>query len=319
MIFGVMLVRNEADIIQANLRYHLSLGIDHILVVDNGSTDGTLQKLERFVETGRVHVSSRPGVFLQSAMASDIAREAFLRGADWVIPIDADEFWHVPDGTLGDLLDASGDVGVLEAEVVNFVQHRSQEELTSEAILKMTRRPPHPIGGSGEADRLVESGQIAFVEICYPPKCISRGSIALQIAQGNHSATGTYGPARPTAAIRCLHAPLRARAALQRQKLDRGRPAAEIEDYLRHTWQLRRWRRLAAEGGIDAEWRANSYLADELDVLGVTHPLVIDMALHDLVRPWIETEPAATRHRYHLSSGKDADAGPELSFRPRIR
>ena len=136
----------------------------------------------------------------------------------------------------------------------------------------------------------------------------------MQIAQGNHSATGTYGPARPTAAIRCLHAPLRARAALQRQKLDRGRPAAEIEDYLRHTWQLRRWRRLAAEGGIDAEWRANSYLADELDVLGVTHPLVIDMALHDLVRPWIETEPAATRHRYHLSSGKDADAGPELSF-----
>jgi len=253
-------------------------------------------------------VSSRPGVFLQSAMASDVAREAFLRGADWVIPIDADEFWHVPDGTLRDVLDASGDAGVLEAEVVNFVQHRSQDELASGAILTMTRRPPGPIGESGEADRLVESGQIAFVEICYPPKCISRGSIALQIAQGNHSATGTYGPARATTAIRCLHAPLRARAALARQKLDRGRPAAEIEDYLRHTWQLRRWRRLAAEGGIDAEWQANSYLADELDVHGVTHPLVVDMALHDLVAPWIESEPTTT-HRQPLAPSQGAGAG----------
>jgi len=313
VIFGVMLVRNEADIIQANLRYHLSIGIDHILVVDNGSSDGTLQQLERLVETGRVHVSSRPGVFLQSAMASDVAREAFLRGADWVVPIDADEFWHVPDGTLRDVLDASGEAGVLETEVVNFVQHRSQDELASGAILTMTRRPPGPIGGSGEADRLVESGQIAFVEICYPPKCISRGSIALRIAQGNHSATGTYGAGRATTAIRCLHAPLRARAALERQKLDRGRPAAEIDDYLRHTWQLRRWRRLAAEGGLDAEWRANSYLADELDVHGVAHPLVIDMALHDLVRPWIENQQAVTPHRYHRDAGTGAGVRSEPS------
>ena len=41
MIVAVMMVRNEADVIGANLAYHLSLGIDQILVVDNGSTDGT--------------------------------------------------------------------------------------------------------------------------------------------------------------------------------------------------------------------------------------------------------------------------------------
>jgi glycosyltransferase involved in cell wall biosynthesis len=41
MIYGVMLVRNEADIIRANLLHHLASGIDHVLVVDNGSTDGT--------------------------------------------------------------------------------------------------------------------------------------------------------------------------------------------------------------------------------------------------------------------------------------
>jgi hypothetical protein len=292
VIAGLMLVRNEADLIATNVRYHLSLGIDHVLVVDNGSSDGTLAILQRLARTGRVHVFSRPGPFLQSPMTSELAREAFLRGADWVMPIDADEFWHVPDGRLADVLDAAEGVGVLETEVVNFVQHRHQHDLTPQGLLTMTRRPPAPVGSSGEADVLVESGRIAFVEICYPPKCISRGSIGLRIAQGNHSATGTYGPARATAALRCLHAPLRARAALQRQKLDPGRPEAEIQDYLRHTWQLRRWRRLADEGALDAEWSANSYLDDALALPGATHPLVIDTTLRDLVAPWIEPEPA---------------------------
>ena len=81
MIVAVMMVRNEADVIGANLAYHLSLGIDQILVVDNGSTDGTVAILERFAAGGRVHVSHRPGPFLQAATTTELAREAFLRGA----------------------------------------------------------------------------------------------------------------------------------------------------------------------------------------------------------------------------------------------
>ena len=309
MIVGVMLVRNEADIIRINLLHHLSLGIDQVLVVDNGSSDGTLDILQTLARGGQVHVVSRPGAFLQSAMASELAREAFLRGAEWVLPIDADEFWQVPEGRLREVLDASGGAGVLEAEVVNFVQHRFHHELSPEALLTMTRRPAAPIGESGEADVLVESEQIGFVEIRYPPKCVSRGSIGLRIAQGNHSATGTYGPARATTGLRCLHAPLRARAALERQKLDRDRPAPEIEDYLRHTWQLRRWRRLAAEGTLEAEWRANSYLDDELDVYGSRHPLVIDTTLRDLVAPWIERAAAGAADRTRKpDSGNGASA-----------
>jgi Methyltransferase domain/Glycosyl transferase family 2 len=295
MIFGVMLVRNEADIIRANLAYHLASGIDQILVVDNGSTDGTTAILEEFAASRRVHVSSRPGAFLQAATTTELAREAFLRGAEWVVPIDADEFWHVPNGCLRDVLDDAAGAGALEVEVVNFVQQRSQDGLAPEALLTMTRRVPEPVGASGEANVLVESGRIGFVEIRYPPKYVSRGSIAVQIAQGNHSVSGTGGPARPTTAIRCLHAPLRARAALERQKVESGRPVHEVSDYLRHTWQLRRWRRLAAQGKLEAEWAANSYLDECLDVYGDKHPVVVDATLRDILAPWIEA--AADRSR----------------------
>ena len=51
MIFAVMMVRNERDILPVNLRYHLDSGIDHILVADNGSTDGTAAILEEFAAT----------------------------------------------------------------------------------------------------------------------------------------------------------------------------------------------------------------------------------------------------------------------------
>ena len=41
-----LIVRNEADIIEDNLRYHRAQGVDFFIVLDNGSTDGTLEILE---------------------------------------------------------------------------------------------------------------------------------------------------------------------------------------------------------------------------------------------------------------------------------
>ena len=35
-----LVVRNEADIIEANIDYHLAQGVDFVLVTDHGSDDG---------------------------------------------------------------------------------------------------------------------------------------------------------------------------------------------------------------------------------------------------------------------------------------
>ena len=288
MIVGIMMVRNEADILRVNLLHHLASGIDQVLIADNGSTDGTDRVLREFAATNRVHVFTRPGPFHQAETTTELAREAFLRGARWVIPIDADEFWHVPGARLRDVLDDFAAAGAIEVEVVNFVQAREQDVLDPTALLTMTRRVPEPVGSSGEAHELVEAGRIGFVECRYPPKYVSRASIALEIGQGNHAVAGTCGPIRKTAAIMCLHAPLRARAALEVSKVEQGRRVEEVSHYLRQAWHVRRWRRLAGEGAMDAEWSANSYRDDCLDVYGARHRLTIDTTFRDLVAPWID-------------------------------
>ena len=43
-------VRDEADVIAATIEHHLAQGIDHLVVTDNGSVDGTLEILQAYAE-----------------------------------------------------------------------------------------------------------------------------------------------------------------------------------------------------------------------------------------------------------------------------
>lgn len=284
-VFGVMVVRNEADILAINVAHHLALGIDHFLIADNGSSDGTDRVLEELAAGGRLRWTKADGPFRQSEITTALAREAFLRGADWVVPIDADEFWHAPAGDFRSVLECSS-AGALEAEVVNFIQRREQVEARPEALLEMTRRTATPVGPIERIAELVEAREAAFVEILYPPKHVARASLAIEIGQGNHSVSRVAGPTEKTVSILCLHAPLRALSVL-RAKVDAERPAEELEQCLRLAWHIRRWRRLAEEGALEAEWRANSYADESLDLYGKPHPVVFDPRLRDAVAPWI--------------------------------
>ena len=282
-IFGLMMVRNEADIIRANVLHHLAHGIDHFLIVDNGSSDGTGKILQQLSQTGRVQWTRDLGSFRQSEATTELAREAFLRGADWVVPIDADEFWYAPCGNLKPVLEKSS-AGVLNVAIVNFIQRFDQIERSPAALVHMTRRTPEPIGPVDRIRKLVETRQHSFVEVVYPPKCVSRASLAIEIGVGNHGVTGVPGVLEQTQEIVCLHAPLRSRAVLEAQ-VDHGRRVAAIGNLL--AWQPLRWLRLAEQEGLDKEWLANSYADDCLDVYGVKHPVVLDLRLRDVVTPWI--------------------------------
>ena len=49
-------VRDEADIIQANIRYHLDAGVDLVVATDHRSSDGTTEILRGDERDGQLHL-----------------------------------------------------------------------------------------------------------------------------------------------------------------------------------------------------------------------------------------------------------------------
>ena len=285
-IWVVGTTRNEVDLVRVNVEYHRAQGVDRFLLLDNGSTDGTTDVLQDLARTFPLEWAPYRGPFHQHVLLTRLAREAVSRGADWVIPVDADEFWSAPGGTLREAL-SSAPAGKIQVPIINFVQHRGRRQTTPDALLGMTRRVSEPIGPAERAEEFVESEQIAYVEHVYQHKWISSASSSLRIDWGNHIVDGSGDVVTGAGRIVCLHAPLRSFEVLQ-AKIDAGRPSEEVKDYFDMAWHLRRWRRMSWENRLEEEWHANSYDDDgALDVHGVCHPLTFDDALRQAVQPWI--------------------------------
>jgi hypothetical protein len=106
-IVMTLLARNEADILDAHLAFHLNAGVDFVVAIDNGSDDGTTEILESYARDGYVDVTRDDGDLNQSEWVTKMARRAATDfEADWVINSDADEFWWPRGGSLKEVLAA---------------------------------------------------------------------------------------------------------------------------------------------------------------------------------------------------------------------
>ena len=90
-----LLARDEIDVVDAWLAFHLNAGVDLVIATDNLSQDGTTEVLEEYARSGHVHLIREPGEDLrQDEWVTRMARLAATQySADWVINSDADEFW----------------------------------------------------------------------------------------------------------------------------------------------------------------------------------------------------------------------------------
>jgi glycosyltransferase involved in cell wall biosynthesis len=290
------MVRDEVDIVRLSVLHHLSGGVDHVLVVDNGSTDGTTEILGELGRDPRITWWRDESPWNQAEMLTDLAREAYRRGADWVVPFDADEFWLAPEATIREVLSGTS-ASALQVPIVNFVQSRSRLDSGADALLSMTRHSESPVGPFERTRELVESRQIAFVEMMYPSKFVSRPGDHVELGMGNHSVAGLSGHSEETTDLICFHAPLRSRAALE-QKAERGRRMDSAGWPPDLGWHARHFGRVLAEGRLDEEWAANSYdEAGYLDVFGERRELVEDFALRDLVAPFVDSQQQPLRRR----------------------
>jgi Glycosyl transferase family 2 len=101
-----LLARDEADVIDAQVAFHLNAGVDFVIAMDNLSQDGTGDVLESYAREGHLHLIRERGEYLRQAdWITQMGRLAATDfGADWVIHSDADEFWWPRGASLKDVL-----------------------------------------------------------------------------------------------------------------------------------------------------------------------------------------------------------------------
>jgi Glycosyl transferase family 2 len=119
----LLLVRDEIDIIEQNIDFHLGLGIEHFVVTDNGSVDGTrdiLADFQRRLGKSIVIIDDAEPVHHQSVRVDrmiQVAKKEFR--PRWIISSDADEFWYPASGRYDSEID--GRKNVLNCYWHNFL------------------------------------------------------------------------------------------------------------------------------------------------------------------------------------------------------
>ncbi|MDQ3275318.1 MAG: glycosyltransferase family 2 protein [Actinomycetota bacterium] len=147
-MFAVTMVRDEHDVVAHVLRHLLGEGVDHIIVADNRSADSTAQIV---ADVGRnspvppVRDSNR--AYFRTEKMTRLARAAFLRGASWVIPFDADEIWTAPGTGLAQFLRSSQD-DVIFARIFDHVPTPTDRAPAAEPnpFIRLQHRTVEPTG-----------------------------------------------------------------------------------------------------------------------------------------------------------------------------
>src|SRR5205823_5209523 len=113
-------VHNEAVHIPWAIRRLVAEGLD-VVILDDGSTDGSLQLARQWLARGVVRVETRqhPGVFDLYSLLSWKREIAKSLDYDWIVHCDADEWLHTPHPGRR-LVDVFAEAEACGNNVVNF-------------------------------------------------------------------------------------------------------------------------------------------------------------------------------------------------------
>jgi len=266
-----LLVRNEDDILEANLDYHLARGVDFVIATDNNSEDRTPDILERYAQRGLVHVIHEPSDdYSQRQWVTRMARLAATDfGADWVINNDADEFWWPRAASLKEIFAAvPREFGVVVAPRLNFVARPGEagpfyDRMTVAEVRGVPTLPEWRRFKEGD-EAVRGSGRLNWYPHFLLPKTAHRGVSDVEVANGNHSVEGTgLRPVPGWRPVEVLHFPLRSYAHFEKKVIDGGK-ATERNPDPTYNGHLRQQYRLYKEGKLFDYYRPQVVDEDEL-------------------------------------------------------
>jgi glycosyl transferase family 2 len=277
-----LLARDEEDILDAQLAFHLHAGVDFVIATDNRSQDGTTAILERHAREGHLHlIRNDEHAYDQSAWVTRMARLAATEfEADWVINSDADEFWWPRGGDLKEVLAATpARYGILPAPIRHFFLrlgdgHFAERMVYRPLLTAPVNEPNNPLRPNTHVLHRAD-----------PAATVNAGNHALQGSR--HVRLSGWYP------VECLHFPLRSVEQAERKYLNwvdslAGREYRDAFD-------------AHEKGELDAFVR-DKILADDVLERGVADgSLLRDTRLRDALRALAGREPLGAAQTFETS------------------
>lgn len=256
----ILLVTNvydQGDVLGDYLQWYLDMGIDAIVVQEYGSTDNSIEVLDRFAATGRVTWFALPERDMRkydmgTAVAA-IARDRFA--ADWIVQCDADEFL-CPDGDLRAILrDAERDgLTALNVPCLNMTGPVLNPGQSAPGHLRLRIDRPTPVQ---PAHQVGDDLPVPHIFMKVPPKTIVRASALVKYGAGTHGAAVSWGHGKDAGYLRFLHFPIRGYDKFEKKIQN---TAAWLNDNphleAKWGWHWRRFIRLHQSGRLREEYEA---------------------------------------------------------------
>jgi hypothetical protein len=247
---------DQGDILPDFLEWHLHLGIDLIIAVDGGSTDGSRDVLEQYSKTHPVVWYPLPERDLTKYLPADdlTARARDQYAADWIIYADVDEFLCTRGAEPRTILaDAErNDITMLTIRRHNVTGppllngHRATETLTLRIDRTVEATPDQ---------QLSWDFAVPFTFLDVGAHVATRASALAEYGAGMHSATTTWGRQQTSDGLYMLHYPIRGFDSLRKKVENTKAWLRDNPQWSPHlAWHWRRWISLAEQGRLREEY-----------------------------------------------------------------
>jgi glycosyltransferase involved in cell wall biosynthesis len=206
-----ILIKDEQDIIEDNIRFHAAAGVDCFVVTDNNSTDGTREILVKLSKEFEIIIIDELSTdFLQAAWTTSmVSRAKYEQKADWVLCCDADEFWVPKNGrSLKDVF--KGGASIINCERKNMVMPEAAINSNYD-YLDTSLKVVNPVLFSKQSNAVLSQSSLSLSVAKVGDKVAVNTHGIVRVKAGNHNAKHWWKWSRiKTDKVEVYHYPFRA-------------------------------------------------------------------------------------------------------------